>query len=82
MSRNSRPLVDRLLEASLPAGPSAEAIRGDLDQEFGARLRAGQVSARVWYATQALSVISWAALDRVRGRPWSGRRFRSPPVAT
>ena len=78
MSRNSRPLVDRLLEAALPAGPSAEAIRGDLDQEFQARRRAGRVAASIWYTSQALSVIMWAAFDRLRGRAWSSPGYRSP----
>ncbi len=78
MSTKDRSLVDRLLRVSLPSGPTSDAIRGDLDQEFRARRRAGRVGAGVWYAAQALSVILWAAFDRARGRPWSGERYRSP----
>jgi len=64
-------LFDRILGWMIPGGASAEAIRGDLWQEFEERRKEGSVRAHIWYLSQGLSVVVWAFIDRVRGRSWS-----------
>ncbi len=70
--------VDRLLERFLDS-PCGRAIRADLHEEMGTRAeRDGAAPARRWFLWQAVTVLAWALLDRVRGRGWRNTPTWSP----
>jgi len=66
----------RLLEAALPRTANAEALLGDLHEEFVGRLPRGRWNARAWYTQQALGI---ALRYWVRSMTWEGHR--GPPGA-
>ncbi len=70
--------AEALLRRVLPDGDWGSGVRGDLHQEFWSRVRQGRtVSARFWFAGQALSV-AWCSLrDRLRGHAWGRRGLSS-----
>jgi predicted permease len=53
-----------LLRRLLPAGPVAEGIAGDLEQEYAARPRP------IWYLRAVIGVVLLSLRDRLRGRSW------------
>ncbi len=61
-----------VLYAALPTSVVAEAIAGDLEQEFRSRL---PNQAKRWYRRQVMMVLLRSTGDRLRGRSW----FRLPP---
>lgn len=69
MSRPRPPrMLEGLLERALPAGLSGQGTLGDLAEEFERRARRSPLRARLWYAGQAASLLTWQAW---RGEPSS-----------
>ncbi len=62
-------LARRLLEAALPRGSRTEAMLGDLEEEFAARVRTGGRRARAWYWREAFLLASRYTFTR-----WSDPR--------
>ncbi len=56
--------LERLLERALPAGLSGQGTLGDLAEAFDSRAQHSSLRARVWYAGQAFSILTYRAFSR------------------
>jgi len=59
-------LLERILDWALPAGLSGQGTLGDLAEGFEQRAVDSVLRARVWYATQTLSIVLHRIFSRER----------------
>ena len=63
--------LERLLERALPSGLSGQGTLGDLAEGFERRALQSPLSARLWYAAQTVSIVTYRVFTR--GHVASGR---------
>ncbi len=63
---------ERVLERMLPEGLSSQGTLGDLAEEFERRALKSALLARLWYARQTLSIVTYRVLTG-EGTPGSGK---------
>ena len=73
MSPRPPALLRRLLGVLLPPGGVRDGLLGDLDELYAERAGRGRVTARLWYARQALSAALRYGPGRLRPRGLHGR---------